>query len=75
MDELTYAGLSAEAWRLLEEIITTGKLTVGNVQRIATTDQILVAARYVASLRPPKERFVNLPEDWVPQKTRDISNG
>ena len=39
--------------------------------RRATTDQILAAARYVASLRPPKEKFVNLPEDWSPKKTRE----
>lgn len=72
MDELTYTGLSEESWRLLNEIITTGKMTLATTEiRRATTDQILAAARYVASLRPPKEKFVNLPEDWSPKKTRE----
>ncbi len=71
MDELAYAGLSEESWRILQTVILEGEVKLSNGRlKVATMDQILAAARYVASLRPPKEKFVNLPEDFQPQKTR-----
>lgn len=70
MDDLEYAGLSHESWRLLIAIIETGQMTLkdGTI-REASTREILMTARYVASLKPPRQTRVNLPE-WEAPVTR-----
>lgn len=70
MDEKGYLGLSEESWRILQEVIETGKITLkeGGIRQ-ATTTEVLMTARYIASLKPPRLRRIDLPE-WTPPVTR-----
>ena len=70
MDEKGYLGLSEESWRILQEVIETGQITLkeGGVRK-ATTTEVLMTARYIANLKPPRVHRVDLPE-WTPPVTR-----
>lgn len=59
LSEEEQEALIAQGWQVLHDIIYHGKVSLkGGEEKKASTREILAAAQFLASKRPPKERKV-----------------
>lgn len=59
-----------ESWRLLQELLGTGQMTLGNGKIVVPSPELMVRAiQDIAKLKPPKVRKIAVVEDFRPAKT------
>lgn len=63
-----------EAWRCLHEAATTGQMTLQNGRVVDAESPVFGVMiqffRQMSSLKPPKQKTVNLPDGYRPAVTR-----
>lgn len=66
MKQIDQAELSEESWRIIGDLIHTGKATLSDGSEFAPMDKDLVGLfRWVAGLKKERSRDVPLPEDFL----------
>jgi len=68
--------LQEEAWRLMDEAVSTGKMTLENKQEVTlNADSLIRVIQWLASSKAQKPHIIPKPEDFKLQEPSDESEG
>ncbi len=62
--------LVSEAWRILSDLVHEGKTTLRGGRTLEpTTGELTRTFQWLASLKPPRKKYLDIPEDFGVPKT------